>query len=73
MFIFRTNKDAPNYKLILIDFENPKQTNWKDLIPEHKVSVLTWASPINNTQLVVCYLHDVKVCFIFKIISKIYR
>lgn len=59
-FIFRTNKGAPNYQLIEIDFDNPKEENWKILIPEHPHDVLDWAKPINNNYIVCCYIHDVK-------------
>lgn len=35
LFIY-TNLDAPNYRLITADSQNPKPENWKDLIPETK-------------------------------------
>lgn len=60
-FLFRTNKNAPNYKITVIDFENPAESEWVDLIPEHAKDVLDWANPINNTMLVLCYLTDCKV------------
>lgn len=60
-FIFRTNKGAPNYCLIVIDFDDPDPSKWTELIPEHSNDVLDWAIPINNNQLIVCYLLDVKV------------
>lgn len=32
--LVRTNIDAPNYRLIEIDIDNPEPENWKDIIPE---------------------------------------
>nr|XP_022911896.1 prolyl endopeptidase-like [Onthophagus taurus] len=58
-FVFRTNKDAPNYRLIIINFDNLNE-RWLDLIPVHENDVLDWAKPVNNDQLVLCYLRDVK-------------
>ncbi|HEX7904789.1 MAG TPA: prolyl oligopeptidase family serine peptidase [Chitinophagaceae bacterium] len=31
-----TNDGAPNYKLVLVDPENPAKENWKEIIPEKK-------------------------------------
>jgi len=33
LFIY-TNLNAPNYKVVTVDFSDPKPANWKDLIPE---------------------------------------
>lgn len=60
-FLFRTNINAQNYKIIVVDIDNYAKSNWTDLIPEHRKDVLEWAQVINNDMLVVCYLHDVKV------------
>lgn len=41
-FIVRTNRNAPNYRLVLIDGKNPAEENWREIIPE-KPQVLTSA------------------------------
>lgn len=33
IFSFRTNKDAPNYRIINIDFESPNYSKWATLVP----------------------------------------
>ncbi|GJQ78270.1 hypothetical protein Trydic_g22113 [Trypoxylus dichotomus] len=58
-FVFRTNKDAPNYRLVIIDF-NDLTKEWTDLIPENPKDVIDWAKAVNNGQLILCYLQDVK-------------
>lgn len=35
LYIF-TNRDAPNYRLVKVDAENPQPENWKEVIPEAK-------------------------------------
>ncbi|XP_053566563.1 prolyl endopeptidase [Bombina bombina] len=60
IFTFKTNRNAPNYKLINIDFNNPEESSWKELIPEHNKDVLEWVSCVYSKFLVLCYLHDVK-------------
>jgi prolyl oligopeptidase len=34
--LVKTNADAPNYKVVLIDPKNPAKENWKTIIPERK-------------------------------------
>lgn len=60
VFTFKTNRNAPNYKLINIDFSDPGESNWKELVPQHQKDVLEWVSCVHSTFLVLCYLHDVK-------------
>jgi len=35
-FIVHTNFEAPNYRLVLINFDHPNEKEWKELIPEGK-------------------------------------
>lgn len=34
--LVRTNADAPNYKVVSVDPENPSRSNWETVIPERK-------------------------------------
>ncbi|HEV8136527.1 MAG TPA: prolyl oligopeptidase family serine peptidase [Pyrinomonadaceae bacterium] len=34
MFLVRTDKNAPNGRVVLIDPKNPDEKNWKDVLPE---------------------------------------
>ncbi|CAH8334443.1 unnamed protein product [Eruca vesicaria subsp. sativa] len=58
LFTFLTNKDAPKYKLVRVDLNEP--TSWTDVIEEHEKDVLESACVVNGNQLVVCYMSDVK-------------
>jgi prolyl oligopeptidase len=33
-FLIRTNKNAPNSRVVLVDPKNPAESNWKDVLPE---------------------------------------
>uniref|UniRef100_A0AB74UDZ7 Prolyl endopeptidase n=1 Tax=Pseudostellaria heterophylla TaxID=418402 RepID=A0AB74UDZ7_9CARY len=58
VFIFLTNKDAPNNKLVRVDLNNPDI--WTDVIPHSEKEVLESANAVNGNQLLVRYLSDVK-------------
>lgn len=57
---FRTNKNAPNYRIIIIDFDNYAEENWQTVVAEHESDVLDWARCVDNDKIVLCYIQDVK-------------
>ncbi|XP_055042481.2 prolyl endopeptidase [Misgurnus anguillicaudatus] len=60
VFTFKTNLDAPRYRLINIDFAQPSSSQWKELIPQHEKDVIVFATCTYSSYLFVCFLHDVK-------------
>ncbi|XP_056620218.1 prolyl endopeptidase [Triplophysa dalaica] len=60
VFTFKTNLDAPQYRLINIDFDQPATSQWKELIPQHEKDVIVFATCTYSRFLFVCFLHDVK-------------
>ncbi|KAM4724987.1 prolyl endopeptidase [Anableps anableps] len=60
VFTFRSNLDAPRYRLLNIDIRNPGRQNWSTLIPQHEKDVLGFVSCVNQRHLLVNYVHDVK-------------
>lgn len=54
--LVRTNADAPNYKVVLIDPKNPAKENWKTIIPERK-ELLESAGTAGH-KLFLTYLQD---------------
>lgn len=53
----QTDRNAPNYKLMLIDLKNPNEENWIELIAENK-NVLEWVTIIGG-KLITHYRQDV--------------
>ena len=35
-FLLRTNKNAPNGRVVMVDSQNPDEKNWKDVLPERE-------------------------------------
>ncbi|XP_046905881.1 prolyl endopeptidase [Hypomesus transpacificus] len=60
LFTFKTNLEAPRYRLINIDFALPDASNWRELIGQHDKDVIVFATCTYNSFLFVCFLHDVK-------------
>jgi prolyl oligopeptidase len=58
VFYFKTNLDAPRYRIIAIDVAKPEKENWREVVPqsEHKLDSVSFASG----QLLCEYLQDAK-------------
>ena len=55
---FRTNKDAPKYKLVRVDLK--ESSAWTEVLQEAEKDVLESAVVVNGNQVIVSYLSDVK-------------
>jgi prolyl oligopeptidase len=55
-FLFVTDYEAPNYKLVLIDPQNPQKEHWETIIPEstYKLSYVAYS----GGRLIASYLKD---------------
>lgn len=51
-----TNKNAPRYRLVLIDPKKPQEQNWKTVIPESQ-NVLEGVSTVGG-KLIATYMKD---------------
>jgi prolyl oligopeptidase len=56
LFLFQTDLDAPNGRVIAVDTANPARSQWQTLIPESADTLVN--AQIINHQLVVQYLQD---------------
>lgn len=54
---FRTDKDAPNNRVIAIDLHKPDSANWRDIVPEGDDAMEN--AELAGNYIVVNYLHDV--------------
>ncbi len=55
-FLFRTDYNAANGRVIAIDTTNPARSNWREIIAETKDRLL--GVNLVNDQLIASYLHD---------------
>jgi prolyl oligopeptidase len=53
----RTNWNAPNYRVMLMDMSQPEPKNWKELIPERKEPLQSVS--LVGTRLICTYMKDV--------------
>nr|XP_032833356.1 prolyl endopeptidase [Petromyzon marinus] len=56
---FRTNLEAPRYKLITVDLADAAPDRWGALVDQHERDVLDWAVCVRGDVLVLCWLRDV--------------
>jgi prolyl oligopeptidase len=56
LFYFRTNQDAPRYRVIGIDVHSPARSSWKEILPESD-DVLESVSLVNE-KFVALFLED---------------
>ncbi|RKP11067.1 prolyl endopeptidase-like protein [Thamnocephalis sphaerospora] len=59
LFYFKTNADAPRYKVVTYDLDRPER-GFVDLIPQHDKDVLDTVGVVAGDKLFVHYLRDVK-------------
>ncbi|ODM86530.1 Prolyl endopeptidase [Orchesella cincta] len=52
LFYFRTNFEAPNFKIISFDVE---KNEWSNMIEENPSAVIVWAKIVAGDKLVLCY------------------
>lgn len=51
--VLRTNKNAPNFRLIVVDIEHPEEENWTTLIEvyEHQLIILSNLNSVHSFPL----------------------
>lgn len=48
MVYLQTNDEAPNYRIVAVDLNNPDPINWTTIVPEHKSNKLEWAINVDK-------------------------
>ncbi len=56
LFYFWTTRNAPNGKIVAIDFRRPSPSNWKTIVPESRDAIVSYDMVANRLLLV--YLHN---------------
>lgn len=56
---WKTNKNAPNQKVIRMDLNNMDPKLWVDIVPEHKDNVLECCFVVDHDKLITVYMKDV--------------
>ncbi len=57
MLYVLTNNEAPLYRLVGIDLDNPAKENWVDIIPEHELNVLESAT-LAGGKIIASFIKD---------------
>src|SRR5215471_8810559 len=69
-FLISTNKDAPNWKVVLVDLKNPQEKSWNVVLPE-KQEPLEGATTAGG-KIIAKYLKDVTTgAYVYDITGKL--
>ena len=67
MLYVLTNNEAPLYRLVGIDLNNPSRENWVDIIPEHGKNVLESAT-LAGGKIIATYIQDAyNAAYVYKL------
>ena len=58
IFYFSTTHDAPKYRIVGVDLENPSPENWQEIVPEAEETIE--GASLAGGHLIVQYLQDAK-------------
>jgi len=76
IFYFKTNRDAPKYKIIKTEFNDSNDENkinndndnerWEEIISQHSTDVLSSVSIVNENILIIIYMHNAhEICHLY--------
>ncbi|XP_054157272.1 uncharacterized protein LOC128955623 [Oppia nitens] len=55
----RTNRNAAKFRVVRVDLNQPDESNWEVILPEHEISVLNDVVAVNKNYMAVIYMRDV--------------